>query len=97
MNALVHANQIRKKRASDKAYIRQRELDARALMDSPPEYWKSAHVADLLRALPGVGRTKIERILTNQKVSPSRTLEGLTESQINRLSSAIERYCPEEV
>jgi hypothetical protein len=97
MDALETANHIRRLRAQDKVKIKARELDARELLQSPPEYWESAHIADVLRALPGVGRTKVTRILQNEQVSPSRTLQGLTDAQVSRIAGAIERYCPKAV
>lgn len=92
-NALQYANDIRRRRASDKAQLRARTLDARDLLVAPPLHWERAHIADLLLALPGVGHSKVQRILEATDISSSRTLSGLTENQIERLQEKITPYC----
>ena len=99
MNALNLANEIRGLRAKDKKLIKARKLDPRALLMSPTPHWESARVADLLRAVPAVGRTKVERMLKQHHISPSRTLAGMTDGpngQRSRLCQAIDRYCEGE-
>lgn len=90
--ALQQANQIRRMRADDKALIRSRELDARVILANPPEHWKAARIAYLLRSIPGVGRLKVDRILETQGVSPVKTLGGLSDQQRQRLSETLNRY-----
>ena len=95
-DALEQANATRSKRAADKRKIAGRNLDARGILAEPPAHWARAKVADLLHALPGVGETKVERILLRTCISPSRTLAGMTPEQSQRLAEAIARYCPAE-
>jgi hypothetical protein len=92
--ALRKAQMIRKQRAADKALIAERSMDARRILADPPEHWQRAKIADLLHALPGVGITKVTNILKETKVSPSRTITGLTEDQRERIATSIRRYCP---
>jgi hypothetical protein len=51
------------------------------LILSPPEYLLTAKVFDLLLALPKYGRVKVNRILTLSRISPSKTLGGMSERQ----------------
>lgn len=90
--ALGQANRIRRQRADDKALIKTRQLDARQILLNPPEYWQGSRIAYLLRCVPGVGRTKIDRILHDNGVSPVKTLGGLSEQQRQRLAGALDRY-----
>lgn len=90
--ALMQANKIRRQRADDKDLIKSRQLDARSVLLNPPEHWKGSRIAYLLRSVPGVGRTKIERILHDNGVSPVKTLGGLSDQQRHRLASALDRY-----
>ncbi len=92
MAALEGANRIRSARAADKQLIRARQLDARRILAGPPCHWARAQVAELLLALPGVGHTKVRRMLAACQVSPSRTVAGLTRPQALRLISVIRRY-----
>ena len=90
--ALQQANLIRRQRADDKDRIKARQLDPRQILAAPPEYWAGARIAYLLRSVPGVGRTKIERILHDNGVSPVKTLGGLSDQQRERLARALDRY-----
>jgi len=91
-DALRQANQIRRLRANDKALIRARSIDPRAILINPPDHWKAARIAYLLRSVPGVGRIKVDRILETQGVSPVKTISGLTPQQRQRLSDSLDRY-----
>jgi len=91
-DALRQANQIRRLRADDKELIRTRKLDPRTILANPPEHWKAARIAYLLRSVPGVGRTKVDRILETQGVSPVKTIGGLSDQQRQRLSASLDRY-----
>ena len=90
--ALRQANQVRRLRADDKALIRSRKLDPRTILANPPEHWKAARIAYLLRGVPGVGRIKVDRILETQGVSPVKTIAGLSPQQRQRLSESLDRY-----
>lgn len=90
--ALRQANQVRRARADDKQLILLRQLDPRQILLDPPEHWRAARIAYLLRSVPGVGRLKVERILDTQSVSPVKTIGGLSSSQRERLARALDRY-----
>lgn len=91
--ALLRANQIRAQRSTDKQRLRQGGLDARELLRDPPEHWLKARAADVMLAVPAIGHTKVERILRQLQISPSRTLQGLTPDQRQRLIRALDYYC----
>ena len=55
------------------------------LLLDPPEYLQTAKVFDLLLAVPKYGRVKVNRILTHCRISPSKTIGGLSERQRNEL------------
>lgn len=89
---LLIANQIRALRARDKERIKRREIDARQILFNPPEYWEKAHLSVLVRSIPGVGHTKVERILDDLGIAPAKTVNGITDAQRERLAQELERF-----
>ncbi len=89
--ALALANQARMQRAALKAQLKRGELSLIALIDDQPQYLASARVADLLRALPTYGPTKVERLLKHCQVSPRKTPAGLNERQRRELIQALDK------
>jgi uncharacterized FAD-dependent dehydrogenase len=70
----------------------QRKRDLRAgkatidrLLESPPEYLETAKVFDLLLAVPKFGRVKANKILQQVRISPSKTVGGLSDRQRGEL------------
>ena len=61
------------------------------LLLDPPDYLLTAKVFDLLLAVPKYGRVKVNRILTHCRISPSKTIGGLSERQRNELVSYLRR------
>lgn len=83
--ALARANDVRSARASFKRMLRfepQRALEV--LRDPPPEF-EAMKVWDVLIALPKVGRVKVNKALNATKVSPSKTVGGLSQRQRHEL------------
>ena len=97
MQSLRTANRIRKLRAEDKQRIKMRELDARRIIMNPPDYWQAARVSDVMLAVPGVGHTKVERMLRKLHIAPAKTLGGMTDAQRQRLCEALARYYPRKL
>jgi hypothetical protein len=91
MDALKRANQIRTKRAKLKRDLKAGRVKVHGLLLDPPEYLQTAKVFDLLLAVPKYGRVKANRILTQCRISPSKTLGGLSERQRNELVSYLRR------
>jgi len=67
-----------------------RQPIAELLLD-PPEYLETAKVFDLLLAVPKYGRVKVNRILTTCRISPSKTIGGLSQRQRAELVALMRR------
>jgi hypothetical protein len=81
MRALEMANQIRTKRAQLKRDLKAGKVKIDALLLDPPEWLGSAKVFDIILAVPKYGRVKVNRILNQCRISPSKTIGGLSERQ----------------
>jgi hypothetical protein len=91
MDALKRANEIRTRRATLKRDLKAGRVKIHDLLTEPPEYLQTAKVFDLLLAVPKYGRVKVNRILTHCRISPSKTIGGLSERQRNELVSYLPR------
>src|ERR671931_2306792 len=91
MEALKRANDIRTRRANLKRDLKAGRVHIHGLLLDPPEYLETAKVFDLLLAVPKYGRVKVNRILTQCRISPSKTIGGLSERQRNELVSYLRR------
>jgi len=91
MDALARANQIRTKRAQLKRDLKSGRLSIHSLLLSPPEYVETAKVCDMLLAVPKYGRVKVNKILAHCRISPSKTIGGLSERQRSELVSLLRR------
>src|SRR5438477_12809462 len=91
MEALQRANDIRSRRAQLKRDLKAGRQPIDALLLNPPEYLETAKVFDLLLAVPKYGRVKVNRILTQCRISPSKTIGGLSERQRGELVSFLRR------
>ncbi len=92
MLALKRANRIRSSRAKMKRELKTGDKKIARLLLNPPEYTKTAKVSDLLQAVPKVGRVKVNRILTQCRISPSKTVGGLSERQRAELISYLKVF-----
>ena len=91
MEALQRANEIRTKRAQLKRDLKAGRSSIHQLLLSPPEFVETAKVVDMLLAVPKYGRVKVDKILRTCKISPSKTVGGLSERQRNELVSMLRR------
>src|SRR5215467_1128161 len=91
MDALARANQIRIKRAQLKRDLKAGRRSIHSLLLDPPEYVETAKVFDMLLAVPKYGRVKTNRILNQCRISPSKTIGGLSERQRTELVSLLRR------
>jgi S13-like H2TH domain len=85
LDALKRANDIRSERARLKESLRAGELTILAVLGDPPPCVHTAKVLDLLLAVPKYGRVKANRVLERCRVSPARTVNGLTPRQRKEL------------
>ena len=81
MEALRRANHVRSMRARLKGDLKSGAVSIAAVLRDPPEYLQTAKVMDLLMAAPKFGRVKATRIMEKCRVSPSKTVGGLSERQ----------------
>ena len=81
MEALSRANEIRTRRAKLKKDLRVGRANVQALLLDPPAYLQSAKVADMLLSVPKYGQVKVNKILTQCRISPSKTIGGLSPRQ----------------
>jgi len=91
MEALRRANEIRTRRAELKRELKAGRKHIHPLLLDPPEYLQTAKVFDLLLAVPKYGRVKVNRILTQCRISPSKTIGGLSQRQRTELVSYLRR------
>jgi len=85
MEALERANEIRSRRAQLKRDLRGGKTTIDRLLEAPPEYLETAKVFDLLLATPKYGRVKANKVLQQVRISPSKTVGGLSERQRGEL------------
>jgi hypothetical protein len=91
MRALKRANDIRTRRAKLKRDLKAGKAKIETLLLDPPDYVLSAKAFDMMLAVPKFGRVKANRILTQCRISPSKTLGGLSERQRAELVSQLRR------
>jgi hypothetical protein len=87
--ALGRANQIRGERAELKARIRAGEISVSRLIADPPQCLANAGLAELLLAVPGVGKVRVGRLLERTRLSPNKALGSLTDRQRGELERAL--------
>jgi hypothetical protein len=91
MEALKRANDIRTARAKLKKDLKAGRSNIHGILLDPPEYVMTAKVFDMLLAVPKYGRVKTNRILNQCRISPSKTIGGLSERQRTELVSLLHR------
>jgi hypothetical protein len=92
--ALREANRIRMYRSQVKRRIKAGTQSATALLIDPPADLATMKALDLLLATPSVGRVRANRALTRCRISPSKTLGGMTDRQRRELLQALPPYQP---
>ena len=91
MDALKRANAIRSRRAQLKRDLKGGRQSIQTLLLDPPDYVETAKVFDMLLAVPKYGRVKVNKILTQCRISPSKTIGGLSERQRTELVALLRR------
>jgi hypothetical protein len=85
MDALQRANEIRVRRAELKRAIKAGRVALADVLLSPPDYAETAKVFDLLLAAPRFGRVRANKLLVQARISPSKTVGGLSSRQREEL------------
>src|SRR3954469_19930735 len=91
MEALQRANHIRTQRAQLKRDLKGGRVTIHELLLDPPEYVGTAKVFDMLLAVPKYGRVKVNKVLQLCRISPSKTIGGLSQRQRTELVSMLRR------
>jgi hypothetical protein len=91
MKALNRANEIRTKRAQLKRDLKAGKMKVEKLLLDPPDWVLSAKAFDMILAVPKYGRVKANKILNVCRISPSKTIGGLSERQRAELVSMLRR------
>jgi hypothetical protein len=91
MDALSRANEIRTRRAQLKRDLKAGRTSIHDLLLEPPEYIETAKVFDMLLAVPKYGRVKVNKVLLQCRISPSKTIGGLSQRQRTELVSMLRR------
>jgi len=85
MDALRRANDVRVRRAQLEKDLKEGKVKIEQILCNPPEYVSTAKVIDILMAVPKFGRVKATRFLNTCKISPSKTVGGLSDRQRGEL------------
>ncbi len=85
LDALVRANEVRTKKAALKRDLKSGRQTIHQVLLDPPDYAANAHVFELLMATPKYGRVKVNKILTQCRISPRKTIGGLSQRQRDEL------------
>lgn len=91
MTALGRANEIRTERAVLKRDIKAGRKVVHDYLLDPPEWLETMKVFDLLIATPKYGRVKVNKVLQQCRMSPSKTVGGMSVRQRTELVSMLRR------
>lgn len=91
LDALDRANKVRTQRAQLKKDLKGGRASIHTLLLKPPSYVETAKVIDMLLAVPKYGRVKAGKVLQHCRISPSKTIGGLSERQRAELISLLRR------
>lgn len=94
LDALERANEVRTKRAALKRDLAGRRVSILDVLREPPECIETAKVFDLLLSVPKYGRVKTNKVLTTCRISPSKTIAGLSDRQRDELVSMLQGGIP---
>ena len=92
MRALRRANEIRSARAKLKRDLQAGKAQIEKLLLDPPDYVLSAKAFDAVSRCQKYGRVKANKILTQCRISPSKTIGGLSERQRAELVQFLRRW-----
>lgn len=91
MEALQRGNEIRTRRAQLKRDLKAGRALIHLILMEPPDYVETAKIFDMLLAVPKYGRVKVNKVLQVCRISPSKTIGGMSERQRAELISMLRR------
>lgn len=89
MNALAKANEVRKRRGELRRDLKANRVSIASIVDGPPEYLETMNVSDLLLAVPRFGPAKTKKALVKCRISPSKTVGGMSPRQRRELAEIL--------
>jgi len=89
MEALKRANAIRTKRAKLKRDLKARRVQVHDLLLEPPEYIETMKIFDLIIACPKYGKIKTNKVIQQCRISPAKTVGGMSVRQRTELVSML--------
>lgn len=81
LDALERANEVRTKRATLKRNVKAGRVTIHSILMNPPKYVETMKLMDLMLQVPKYGRVKVNKIMTTCRVSPSKSIGGLSQRQ----------------
>lgn len=91
MTALDRANEIRVYRANLKKDLKAGRKTIHTILLDPPELILSMKILDLLMHVPKYGRVKCNKVLQLCRISPSKTIGGMSPRQRTEIVSMLRR------
>lgn len=91
LDALDRANDVRTRRSRIKRDLKAGRESIHELLLHPPECIETMKVWDLLLAVPKYGRVKVNEALTQVRISPSKTVCGMSPRQRDELVRLLRR------
>lgn len=91
LDALERANLVRTRRAQLKRDLKAGKASIHPLLNDTPEFLETAKVFEILLAIPKYGRVKTNKVLTQCRISPSKTMGGLSSRQRDELTKLLRR------
>lgn len=91
MEALQRGNEVRTKRAKLKLDLKHGKVSIHDLLLEPPQYIDTMKLFDLMLSVPKYGRVKVNKVLQLCRISPSKTIGGLSPRQRTEVVSMLRR------
>jgi hypothetical protein len=91
MDALDRANEIRSYRAQLKRDLKAGRANVIDILTNSNPMIDTMKIFDLMLAVPKMGRTKVNKMLISCRISPSKTIAGLSDRQRDELLLVLRR------
>lgn len=92
LEALDQANRVRSARALLKRRLKTDPTDAELVIRDPRIDYRTMLLRDLLLALPGLGEMRVDRFMVAARISPRKTLQGLSDRQRDEALQYVRAY-----
>lgn len=89
LDALEKANEIRRLRFQLKRDMKAERKTIQSVILNPPDYILTMKLFDLLLSAPRYGRVKVTKILNHTRISPSKTVGGLSSRQRREITDLL--------